>query len=184
MPEVLVRQNHGDASQCAPCWWEQPSSASPVNLNLLPSMVYTLSNPHLFHSLVSLSSSTQPLRSQGKGRLLAPHCLGSRCISIHAHTHSHAHTHTHAYASAGTQVFAQQIKCIVALPPASRGWKVIQRFCSRTTWGFMPPGVFTLFWGGAFEKATHFIQFSVTHKDSCKRRLYVINVWKYFISLC
>lgn len=41
----------------------------------------------------SLSSTTQPLRSQGKGRLLAPHCLGWS----YTHTHSEPHTHLCRY---------------------------------------------------------------------------------------
>lgn len=86
------------------------SPASPVNLT---ATVHTFSNPHPLLPLVSLSNCTQPLRSQGKGRLLAPHCLGSRCISIHTWEQTDTHTHT----SAGTQVFTQQIKWIVALPP-------------------------------------------------------------------
>lgn len=51
---------------------------------------------------VSLSDGAQALRSQGKGRLLAPHCLG--CVLPHTHTHTPLQV----------QVLAQQIKRIVA----------------------------------------------------------------------
>ncbi len=104
-------------------------------------MVQTLSN----HPPSSLPYLTPPVGSlfpmalsryvsQGKGRLLAPHCLGSCCISTHTHTHTQKQWHTHIHTSAGTQVLTQQIKRIVALPPAaslppaSRGWKVTQGF--------------------------------------------------------
>lgn len=66
---------------------------------------------------VSLSDGAQALRSQGKGRLLAPHCLG--CVLPHTHTHTPLQV----------QVFTQQIKRIVA-------WGVVE--------GDGPPAAFVL----------------------------------------
>lgn len=113
--------------------WKTASPVSPESLYLLPSMVQILPPSPTSPLPSGLSFRWHSAVTFLKGRADCwRRTVWALAVSPHTHTHKNRETHTHT--SAGTQVLTQQIKRIVALPPAASPPSSVEGVESH--WGF------------------------------------------------